>query len=776
MLIGKPQMFHNGVKVLVGSLLILSLGSCSLWKTVKNYPNKPFVYETNINLESNLSKDDRAVLLSQLRSQLDDSIKNRTVSWPLWEVLNRPPVYDSTAAERSVTFMRNLLHARGYLRDSISYDTLLELKDDDPPQYRTTVNFTVRPGKAFLLDSIAYSISHPELYGLTMDIMKDSYLKSGAPFSTQTISLERERLVNHFRNNGYLKFTVDELVGIWDTLDVSLLVPATDPLEQILQLQAIQRRIDSPTANLEIRLKPGLDTARLVKFYVGNTTIYPDRGPDTAGIIPTVLVYDSNYTIIYHRNLFKAKFLAQNIYFKRGDLYNQQKFLNTITRFNTMGAWRLVNIEQIPRTGTDTVDFSVVLTPTEKYSFIANIEGSRNSGYVLQEALLGVGASVQWINRNFGRSSNQTNTNVRFGTEIAPKAQFVQSRQFSVGHTILFPKPIPNAKWIGPSLRENFRTIFSFSAANLDRKDFFNLTSVNASWGYDFTWKNKGLTIKVPNIEYSLLDKEDSLIKFLLDNPSLRGVFNDNGLVFSMQTSFHVRGGRGNASHIFRLNTEASGILIDFINAKILDSLFRFVKLDLEFVRSVQLGKKTFVYRAFAGVGVALKTRTKTDYADINLPFFKQYYAGGPNSMRGWGIRTLGPGSTLRENRDDNFKFGDIQFETNLELRFPLTTIAGVKVHSAVFTDIGNVWFLKAKPDFPRGTFKFNKFINDLAVGMGTGLRVDFSFFLLRLDYGLKIRNPSPYVENAYSQNKWFSNFEPFAGIVQLGINYPFNY
>ncbi len=776
MLQGKPQPFNTIFFLLTGLLILTTLGSCSLWKTVKNYPaGKPFVFETNINLEANLTKDDRGVLLSQLRTQLDDSIRNRTRSYPLWEVLKNPPVYDSTAAERSVSFMKALLHSRGYLRDSISYDTVLQVEADaKPPQLRTIVNFTVIPGKIFLLDSIYYDIDHAELQALTSATMEKTYLKKGDPFSKQTISLERERLVNQFRNNGYLRFTVDELVGVWDTLDVSLLFPATDPLEQILQLQAIQRRIDTPTANLEMRLKPGLDTNRLTKYFVGHTFIYPDRAPDTIGITPVTLHYDQNYTIVYYRNLFKPRFLAQNIYFKRGDLYNQQKFFNTITRFNTMGAWRLVNIDQIPRAGTDTVDFVIGLTPADKYSFIANIEGSRNSNYILRESLLGVGFNAQLLNRNFGRSSIQTNTAFRYGTEIATKGEFVQSRQASISHSIYFPKPVPNMKIIPEQFRENFRTVFSFALSNIEQKDFFNLTSLNASWGYDFTWKNKSISIKIPNVEYTFLDKKDSLKRLLNDIPSLRGIFNDNGLVLSIQAGFSIRGGRGRANHIVRINGEESGNLANLIKINAFDSLFRFVKLDVEFIRNVQLGRKVFVFRAFAGSGIGLKTRTKKNKDQINLPFFKQYYAGGPNSMRAWRLRSLGPGSSLLQSNTDNFRFGDIQFETNAELRFPLTVIAGVKVNSAIFTDIGNVWFRRTNPDFPNGHFTFDKFYKDLGVGIGTGLRIDFNFFLLRLDYAVKAKDPSPHIDNAASQNKWFYNLKPFKGTLQLGINYPF--
>ena len=154
--------------------------------------------------------------------------------------------------------------------------------------------------------------------------------------------------------------------------------------------------------------------------------------------------------------------------------------------------------------------------------------------------------------------------------------------------------------------------------------------------------------------------------------------------------------------------------------------------------------------------------------------------------MRGWGLRRLGPGSTIKNYYNgpngepgDPFRGGEIQLEGNIEYRFYLSTIAGVRVNGALFTDIGNIWYRTENPDYPDGTFKFNKFYKELAVAVGPGLRLDFNYFLIRLDYGLKARNPSPQVNDTDSQGKWFYKWEPktlVGGILQLGINYPFGY
>ncbi len=775
MLISKSPFTITAVFAAVISLFFIT--SCAV--VPKNYPaSKPFVYQTNINLDGNFSKEEKNQLITQLNGQLDDSIRTRTVGQLFRSVLKKPPVYDSANADRSVKFMHALLISQGYFRDTIIYDTTLIIKPDaEPPQYRAIVNFHVKPGKQVKLDLINYKINHPELQALADGTKQNSVFKKGDPFSKQTVSLEFNRLVELYRNNGFLRFSFDELVGVWDTLNVFLLRPTFDPFEQINLLDSSMRiKKTNPTANLEIRLRPGYDSLRLRKYFVGHTTVFPDFSSDTIGLKRKIILDDNNFTVINYRHLFKPNFITQNIYFKRGDLYNQNKFLKTINRFNSLNAWRLVNIEQIPRPFTDSVDFEIYLTPADKYSFTANIEGSRNSSFFLDEKLLGIGLNAQLQNRNFGHSTIQTNTNIRYGTEVDTKGKFVKTRQASISHSIFFPKPIPNAKWIPEKFRDNFRTVLSFSLGNIERKDIFNLTSLNASWGYNFSWKNNigremTASLKMPNIEYAFLNPRPKLDSIFTKTPSFRNIFN-TGLVVSIQGGFQVRGGKGNASHVFRTNIEESGLLSNFIKLKALDSLFRFIKLDAEFIRIVSLGKNSFVIRAYAGAGLALQTRNRK--TNLNLPFFKQFYAGGPNSMRAWGLRSLGPGSTTKTKEEVPFRFGDFQFETNVEYRFPLGTIAGFKVNSCVFTDIGNVWFLKTHTDFPDAKLTAKSFLENMAVGAGTGLRIDFDFFILRFDYAVKIKNPSPEPVNIIGKNQWFYNFKPLGGIIQLGINYPF--
>jgi outer membrane protein assembly factor BamA len=773
MIAGKPITLSHYLQAIIAGSFLFLIASCGV--VPKNYPhNKPFVYEYKINLEGNFSNEQRNDLKSKLENQLDDSIHVRTVSQLYRQLLKKPPVYDPANADRSVIFMRALLNSLGYFHDSITYNATIDSSEKD--QLRTTVSFDVKPGKQLLLDSISYNIKQTELQQLAESSMNQALIKKGDPFAKANISSELTRLVDLYRNNGYMRFTTDELRGLWDTLDVSLLTVPTDPFEQLEILQRLKERRENPTANLEIQLRPGYDKNKLVKYYNGTITIYPDFSSDTLNRRRKVDTANG-MKVVYYRKIVKPKILPQNIYLYHGQVYKQDDYFKTVNRFNSLGTWRLVNIEQLPRSNTDTLDYMIRLTPAKKYSYTANLEGSINQS-IISGNLFGIAVNLGLQNRNFARAANQANTNIRYGTELGSSGgqKFIQTRQLSLSHNIYFPRAIPNFKGLPDKLRDNFRTVFSFNTANTERRFLYNLTTINASWGYDFQWGKKLFSIRLPNIEYSLLNKRDSLDTLIKYNPLLKNIFTD-GLISSVAASFTMSGGKKANLNILRANIEESGLLTGLIRNPFLDKhLYRYIKTDVELARKVQYKRSSLALRFFAGIGFELNSTRNPDKRN-NLPFFKEYFAGGPNSMRGWKLRQLGPGSVIKDFNGISGtpeRYGDVQLETNVEYRFPFFTIAGVKVNGALFSDFGNIWFLKKNAGTPEEVFSFSRLPKDIAIDVGTGIRVDFSFFVVRLDYAYKAKDPSPDLTHAAGQNKWFYDWKPLKGQLQLGIGYPF--
>ena len=771
MLSGKPLFYSNFFKAIIAVFTIVAFASCTI---VKKYPpGKPFVYKTNINLIGNFSNEEKKSLTASLADQLDDSMQVRKLDKLLWSVMKNPPVYDSTNADKSIIFMQALMRSLGYFSDSIYYDHTVKPEQKD--QLRTTVTFHVKPGKQVHLDSINYNLRQADLQHITDSTKRQAFIKKGDPFAKSPISAELDRLTDLYRNSGYLRFTRDELVGLWDTLDVSLLQPGVDPFEQLEILQRLSERREKPTANLEIRLR-SIDSAKLTKFYMGNTTVYPDYITDTAGLTPRIKVVEG-ITVIQHRNRFKPTIFPPNIYLPKDSLYRQRRYIRTINRFNLLGTWRLVNIDQVLR--KDTVDFIIRLTPAKKYSFNTNLEGSINQSAIAGN-LFGIGVNVGLQNRNFAKAANMTNSNLRYGIElgnIKGAGQFIQTQQVSFSHNIYFPRFVPGIKWAPENFRDNFRTLFSFTAANTERRLLYNLTTINGSWGYEFQRRKLLVNVKVPNIEYSYLLRRDSLDSLIKRNPSLRNIFTD-GFISSVIVNLTLSGGQRNKLNIFRANLEQSGLLTGMIRNSFLDKqLYRFIKLDVEFARLIRFLKSSVAFRAFAGAGYEFNS-TRNPEKRNNLPFFKQYFSGGPNSMRAWALRRLGPGSTMKEftgQLGTPDRYGDIQLEANAEYRFPIGKPLGIKVNGALFTDVGNVWFMKSATDRPaEEIFKLSRLGKDIAIGAGGGLRIDFDFFVIRFDYSYRVKDPSPALSDSAYQNKWFS-YPFFKGAqFQLGIGYPF--
>src|SRR5947207_4960551 len=311
------------LKIIALLSFIILLSSCKSWDFhtfpfthIKKFPrNKPFVYETNIKLSGNLSKTEKNNLESRLRVQLEDSVNPKASQKILWQVIKKPPLYDTGYAQSSRRFMLAMLHTSGYFKADINYDTIINRNEE---AYKLTLNFNVAPGPLWHLDSVWYNIQQPELQRLTdstinADTTKkkikdtvtlgvqqpfqqiadstatESFLKKGSTFSQDTIAMELDRLVELFRNKGYMRFTRNEVVGVWDTLDVSLLQPMVNPLEQIDLMRQLAKQSENPTASLEIRLRPGYDSARLVKYYVGKVYIYPDFGLDSVNYKEVIL-------------------------------------------------------------------------------------------------------------------------------------------------------------------------------------------------------------------------------------------------------------------------------------------------------------------------------------------------------------------------------------------------------------------------------------------------------------------------------------------------------
>ncbi|HUQ66761.1 MAG TPA: BamA/TamA family outer membrane protein [Flavitalea sp.] len=755
--------------------LIVAITSCTAPRRGTYRKEKPFVYNTQIKLlHTNLKPEKKLLLKEALNNQIDDSLKIRTVvsvGFPklIYNRLIKPAAFDTMNISRSKTFMTALLNAQGYfnpvITDTFWIDTLRS------NQKRTYVRFDVDPGKALLYDSIAYDLRTPELQQLAMENLEHSLVKKNETYSIQSISNELDRLLNIYRDHGYYKINKEDLYAEHDTVVAALIDPGLDPFEQFQLLDSLSKKTREPTINIVFKQRIPKDSTHLQKYAWGKIHVYPDRQlieenppplPDTVQI--------NGYTIFPNTVRFKNSFIARNISLHPGSIYKQSDYFKTINTFNNLGAWQQVDIDLKERNDTSRIlDADLFLYPAKKQSLNIDFETSRNASDVLTTgSLFGLGLNLGVRNRNGFRESISSSSNVRFGVELGPG--IIQTVQASFSHNIYVPRFITPFKIKTDKLTLP-RTIINFNTSFTDRRLFFNVRSVNTSWGYDWTKNNRNWQYTPINIEYTDLNGGDSLKRVQESYPFIKQAFND-GLIISQILAYNTGKTRGSIINIFKARLEESGAIFGLIRSLDRGALRRFLRLDLEYKFFINQTNSTWAFRLFGGYGW-IYGKTK-DGDENNLPFFKAFFGGGPYTMRAWPVRRIGLGSTDVFEGQKIDRFGDMKLEGNAEFRFDIGTIWGVKLKSALFTDMGNIWAKTfdetTNTKLDSTEFKLNRLYTDLAIGTGTSLRFDFDFFLIRLDWSYQIKNPAFAKEN----QGWFHNLQIKDGQFQLGIGYPF--
>lgn len=725
-------------------------------------------------------------------NQLDDSLKVRVVSWAgLVKTYVKPPIFDTLNIGRSKVFMTALLKSNGFYQSSITDTFFFKTVNR---KHRTYVTFNVNTGVQLKIDSVGYDLTTPELQALAMDHRNRdrSQLKKNDPYTIDAVSTELDRLLTTFRDNGYYKITRESVYAEVDTVVAALIDPTLDPFEQIQLLDSLRRKRDKPTINVVFKQRAPKDSTHLMKFYMGNITVYPDLYmlEDSAATKRDSAMVD-HFKFYYNTRKFKLPFIADNISLTPGQLYRQRRYYRTINTFNQLGPWQNVDLDLHERfDSVPLLDASLRLYPAKKQSITTDVEASRNvSDFLSNGRFFGLGLNFRLLNRNAFREAIQTSTNARFGIELG--TNLVQTLQASFSHNIYFPKFILPWKQRYEERVISPRTVLSLEAGYTNRREFFQVPSMKASWGYEWISGRIRGSSETPrrrinwqyvplNFEYTSVRKTDSLIRLEKAISAYRYAFND-GMIISQVLSASTATQKGKRLTLLRARVEESGAIFGLIKNLELGDLRRFVKVDAEVKHYIDFGRSSLALRAYGGVGFVYGKTTDTGGVikqEYNLPFFKAFSAGGPYSMRAWQIRRLGPGtSTLYEPTDTTSgidRFGNMQLEFNMEYRFNVTTIAGIKVASALFLDMGNIWSKefdnKTGKSIKEASFRLDRLYKDIAVAGGTSLRLDFDFFLIRLDWAYKLKNPVFAADNS----GWFHKLDLTSGQFQLGIGYPF--
>ena len=800
-------------------IALIFLSGCSTSKknysgftTVRKYQkNKPFIFKNSITLTApDLKKDDKAAIKSKLNTQLDDSakVKIKDVAFIFHSII-KPPVFDTNAIIQSANNMKTAMGNLGYYNPMVTYtfDTVVHKK-----QERIISNYNVIAGNRTLVDTLAYLFTNPELESLAISTKKESLLQKNKPITKNAVQFETGRLVDLYRNHGYYKFTGDEIRITGDTSIEALTSVAEDPFEQLRLLEEANEKRDKPTIRLGVQLNNLADSGKLQKYYVNNIYVLPDYMPGEQYTDSSLHEHVSrNYVTRYHRKLYKFYIPGTYLYMKKGDVFSQADYLKTINGFYKLGAWESPTVDIVEKKDTNLLDLVIKLNPIKKYAFEGSgeLSYSANTTTTIAAAnsgnLMGVAVNLSLANRNLWKQAARMTNAIRIGTEFNTAYQnsngtFINSTEIGYTNNIVFPRfifPFRNSNRTKYITKQSF---INTTVSLIKRIDFFDQQIFNIGYGYNFTKKQNHLwSLKLFNFDYHrIYNRSDSFNSTLIKYPFLRYSFN-TALVMGTSLSYKSSYvGFKNPKNINTLNfnLEESGLpygLLKIRNKNAQNGNFfnkylkDFIKGDVEYTYTINHPKSAIAFRAFGGVGIPLSK------SDTTLPFFKQYFGGGPSSMRAWPVRGIGVGGQALapySNGLFNDRTGDIQLEGNTEYRFnvaPLFSNA-VLFKMALFADIGNIWnFKNTKPDGSTDTtqFKFQNLYKQLGVASGVGFRFDFTYFLIRFDVGFRFKRPDVIKNDGWQipdvtfnhlfrstsdDREWrYENFN-----ATIGIDYPF--
>ncbi len=675
--------------------------------------------------------------------------------WIKRTIGEEPVIYDSLATLKSLGQMELYMHNKGYFNAVVKDSAVFKNKKANVYYYIKTENaYTIRTITRESKDSLINAILNTE-----QDL---SLIKSGNNYDASLLQKERERFANDLKNRGYYFFNKEY---IYFKIDSALHSHQVD----IVMGVRVQNENATP-------LKEEMHHV----YKIDDIYIQPDYNPRTLENIPTdTLLYKDNYFVSYNKTLqYKPDILLQKIYIKKGEIFKSSYLENSYRGLSDLGVFKFTNIhfEQVKDTTLYRLNCFIQLTPSAKESFTIETEGTHNGG------ILGVAGNITFRNKNTFKGAEL----FEFKLKGALEAQ--KSNNDNQNNQTLF-----NTIRVGPEVSLNFQKFllpFYFSrqskylsprttipvSYNYEKRPGYNRTNTNISLNYNWR-KNTFISKSFTLVEISKVnvEKDASFEEKLqkLNDPLISNSYQTHLTTISRYTFFYNNQNVNKKSDFtfFRFSTEFSGNILRGINTYILKSPIdnnsykilgvnysQFIRPEFDYRYYHVLNQyNTFVYRIYTGVGYAYMNST-------SLPVEKLFFAGGASDIRGWQARTLGPGS-YRAPANSIDQNGDLKLEGNLEYRFYLFKI----LEGAAFVDAGNIWALNqsklAGSEFAKSTF-----LNEIAIAGGLGARFNFTFFIFRLDGGIKIKDPSKDINNRYVyQNTKLKDIN-----WNIGIGYPF--
>ncbi|MCK0110409.1 BamA/TamA family outer membrane protein [Flavobacteriaceae bacterium S0825] len=745
------------------------------------------------------------------RKQLEKDIETRKNlnSW-LKKTGEPPVILDSIKTERSKNNLNNYYYWNGWFDREVTYEI------DKKENKRAAVNYFVKTGKPYLLDSIYSSNSAKLIDSLYQNVQATSLLKKGDQFKKVNIDNERERLTASFRNSGLYHFSQDYIEF------------------DIIKDDSIKRAdVDVKIRNRTIRNEDSVAVVPFKPYRIRNVNIITDDSFEKEGEEPQLTArYGNARYYSFDKLRYRPKALQQAIFINRGDLYSDIDRTRTFRYLNKFGIFKYPSIRYDIHEQDSTLTANIKLSPRKKYglgldvnvsqSNIQSVGFSFNTGLLIRNifrgaetfeisALGAIGASKNGSSSDQFFDINEVGVNTKltiprfffpFNTErIIPKYMSPITRlslgftsQTNIGLDKQTVNGILNYNWNPSETVTNNLDLFNTQyVRNLNPGNYFKVyqNSFNRLENIAVnTYNTPPEFITNDNGTDELIrSKADEFIDLVLQDSGFENTNSDeyktvnnikerkdrlteDNLIFATSFSY-VKDNRENlideTFSIFRFKLESAGNLLT-TTSKLLglnknnDNRYKlfgvpysqYIKTEFDYIKHWDIGRNNVIaIRSFFGIAIPYGNSN-------NIPFSKSFFAGGANDNRAWTAYNLGPGSSDSNNE---FNEANMKIALSLEHRFNLFG----NLNGALFIDAGNIWNVLDNEDDPNATFTDFNSLKDIAIGSGFGLRYDFGFFVFRSDIGFKTYDPS-----YKTANRWFNDYNFGNAVYNIGINYPF--
>ncbi len=654
-----------------------------------------------------------------------------------------PVVYDSLKTVKTVADIKQVLYNEGYMQSEVT-----PVKHTDGK--KLTLTYVVAPGQQYTINRIQRNVMDTALDSIICgDDTLQSLLQEGMPFNINRLNEERNRITAKLRDNGYFKFNKEYITFIADTCERSTEVGVT--------------------MTVHLHLENGRSVPEPHKQYrINNINYFVDAN----GLSDTLQLQkrrNKGANIYYHDKLrFRPNLLTSNTLLKPGELFNGKKQTLTYRYFTRLNAIAYSNIkieEDTTIQNGGLLNCNVIVNHAASKSISLNLEGTNSAGD------LGIATSTSFQHKNLFKGSETLTFKLRGAYEAITGLEGYDGHNYiEVGGeaTLGFPG------FLLPVVSKEFGATHNATSEislqyNMQNRPEFNRRVLTAAWRYKWNSGNQKSAHRLDLLEVNYvympwisktfkeayldsLGKTNAILKYNYENlliTKLGYTYSYNSLGAAATTTY------GKNAYTLKFNVETSGNVVGLMT-RLIDTrtngegqrtfcgiaYAQYVKGDFDFAKSFRIDKNNSV-AVHTAFGIAYP------YGNSNiLPFEKRYFAGGANSVRGWSVRSLGPGKYNGVDNGINFinQSGDIKLDISLEYRAFLFW----KINGAIFIDGGNVWTIRDYKDQPGGAFKFGEFFKQLAFSYGLGLRMNLDFFILRFDAGMKAINPAYTGRNHY--------------------------